>query len=87
MTEQESEPHVPPPAMKRGDLWKRLTNREAEVAAYIALGRKNEEIAAHIGISVKTVGSHRAAALKKTNCRNNVELCRLAIHEGAVDVP
>lgn len=78
---------TPAPVFKPGELWKQLTIREREVAEMIALGHKNDEIAAALGAKVKTIGSHRAAAMKKLGVRNNVELARIAIREGAVPVP
>jgi DNA-binding NarL/FixJ family response regulator len=61
-----------------------LTEREREVALKLAIGAKNSEIADDLGISSKTVDTHRSHLLKKLGCRNNVELARLAIREGYV---
>lgn len=89
MTELESPEttETPPPQWKRGELWKQLTLREREVCELIALGHRNADIATQCAISIKTIGSHRAAAMKKLGVRNNVELARLAIAEGAVPSP
>lgn len=59
-----------------------LTIREREVAVAIAQGLNNHEIAAQMGISVKTVDTHRGKVIKKTGARNNVELARKAIKYG-----
>lgn len=56
-----------------------LTVREAAVAILLARGWRNAEIAVHLEISVKTVDTHRAHALKKLGLRGNVELAHLAI--------
>lgn len=61
-----------------------LSERERYVAIRLAVGDRNVEIAELLGISVKTVDSHRNHLLKKLECRNNVELARLAIREGYV---
>lgn len=61
-----------------------LTGRERAIARELALGEKNADIAARLGISVKTVDTHRAHILKKLECRNNVDLARLAIRKGFV---
>lgn len=61
-----------------------LTERELEVAQAIARGIPNREIATSLGLSVKTVDTHRAHALKKLGCRNNVELVKRMIRDGAV---
>lgn len=58
--------------------------REREVAVLIADGWTNTEIADHLGISTKTVDSHRLRLLKKMGVDNNVRLVRLAIREGLV---
>lgn len=65
-------------------LWDRLTAREREVALMLARGDNNHEIAKALGISVKTVDTHRGHLLEKLECRNNVALARLAIREGRV---
>ena len=62
----------------------RLTDREDEVAMFLACGETNREIAKAMGISIKTVDTHRGHLLKKLECKNNVELCRLMIREGRV---
>lgn len=59
-----------------------LTSREREIAEKLSLGAKNSEVAEELQVSIKTVDTHRAHILKKLNCRNNVELARLAIRCG-----
>jgi DNA-binding NarL/FixJ family response regulator len=61
-----------------------LTSREREVLAEIASGRTNREIAAHFGISVRTVESHREALMKKLGVRGAASLTRFAIDAGMV---
>lgn len=61
-----------------------LSLRERDVALLLAVGRTNVEIAELLDISVKTFDTHRNHILKKTKCRNNVELARLAAREGYV---
>lgn len=61
-----------------------LTDREREVALLLADGSRNSEIAEELDISIKTVDTHRAHVLRKLHCRNNVELCKLAIREGYI---
>jgi len=64
-----------------------LTPRQLEVAARLAVGATNREIAAELGISVKTVDTFRLQILTRLGVRNNVELARLAIAEGFVSLP
>lgn len=66
------------------DMWPELTDRETEVAYCLARGFTNRELATEMKISIKTVDTHRGNLLKKLKCRNNVELCLLAVKRGAV---
>jgi DNA-binding CsgD family transcriptional regulator len=61
-----------------------LSDRERAVALRLSLGKTNREIADELGISIKTVDTHRLHLMRKLECRNNVELARLAIREGYV---
>jgi two-component system CheB/CheR fusion protein len=56
-----------------------LTPREQDVLKGILSGRANKNIAADLGISQRTVESHRASVMAKTKCRTLPELVRLAI--------
>ena len=44
-----------------------LTNREREVLVQIAEGLSNKEIAAHLGVGVRTVETHRERIMRKLN--------------------
>ena len=61
-----------------------LTGREREVLVEIAGGSSNKEIAARLGISVRTVESHREAVMKKLQLRGTASLTRFAIDNGLV---
>ncbi len=61
-----------------------LSPRELEVALLLARGEVNREIATALGISVKTVDTHRLHLLKKLGCKHNVALARLMIRDGLV---
>jgi DNA-binding NarL/FixJ family response regulator len=50
-----------------------------EVGQLIAEGESGREIARRLAISVKTVDSHRAAAMRKAGVRTNAEFVRFAI--------
>lgn len=56
-----------------------LTEREMQVAKLLALGKTSHEVADELGISVKTVDTHRGHLLEKLALRNNVELARHAL--------
>jgi two-component system, NarL family, invasion response regulator UvrY len=61
-----------------------LTARELQVMEMIARGMTNREIAEHLGISIKTVDTHRGHVMKKLGLRNNSELTRFAVKHGYV---
>lgn len=54
----------------------KLTKRESEIAALIADGLLNKEIADHLNISVRTVEYHRNAIYRKFGINNAVELMK-----------
>jgi DNA-binding NarL/FixJ family response regulator len=56
-----------------------FTAREVKVTELIAKGLSNRAIADLLGISVKTVESHRASALRKAGVHTGPELVRYAI--------
>jgi DNA-binding NarL/FixJ family response regulator len=62
----------------------RLTPRELSVALRLADGARSSEIAEELGISPKTVDTHRANVLKKLSLRHNVDIARAAIKAGLV---
>ena len=56
-----------------------LTVREAQVFALVVTGMLNKQIAADLGLSVKTVETHRSRMMETLGCRNSVELLRMAM--------
>ena len=62
-----------------------LTPREVEVVKLIAEAHTNDEIAAMLVISKKTVERHRANILEKLGMRDRVELTRYAIRRGLIE--
>jgi DNA-binding NarL/FixJ family response regulator len=63
----------------------RLTPREEEIVKLVAEAHTNEDIAAMLQISKKTVERHRANILEKLGMRDRVELTRYAIRRGLVE--
>lgn len=61
-----------------------FTLRELEVAQLIAEGESNKQIARKLGISIKTVESHRAAAMRKARVRTAAEFVRFAIKHNLI---
>ncbi len=62
-----------------------LTPRELEVVKLIAEAHTNRQIAEALGLSEKTVESHRGNVLAKLGMRDRVELVRYAIRRGLVE--
>jgi DNA-binding NarL/FixJ family response regulator len=61
-----------------------LTTREREVLQGIAQGRTNKEIATELGISHRTVETHRESLMNKLEIRTVAELTRFALGAGIV---
>jgi two-component system response regulator NreC len=63
----------------------RLTAREREIVQLIAEGKSNKEVAAALGISVRTAESHRAAILRRLNLNSIAALVRYAIRNKLIE--
>ena len=75
-------PHVDPAlAMPRA-----LAPREREVVQLVAEGKSSKEIAVMLGLSVKTVETHRSNILIKLKIHSIVELVMYAVRNGIVSV-
>ena len=61
-----------------------LTSREHEVLDHLVLGKSNKLIAHELGISPRTVETHRARLMRKVNVGSLAELVRYAVREGIV---
>jgi DNA-binding NarL/FixJ family response regulator len=62
-----------------------LTDREREVLQLLAEGKANKEVAAALGISVKTAETHRATIMRKLEIDSIADLVRYAIRNGLID--
>jgi DNA-binding NarL/FixJ family response regulator len=69
-----------PPAGALGQL----TSRERQVLVGIATGHTNREIAVQLGISHRTVETHRESLMRKLDVRTVAGLTRLALEAGLV---
>jgi two-component system invasion response regulator UvrY len=63
----------------------RLSDREFEVFKMLASGKTVSEVAQELGLSVKTVSTHRTRILGKMDMRTNAELTRYAVKNRLVD--
>ncbi len=62
----------------------KLTKREKQLVQLFARGLLSKEIADQLGISVRTVETHKAHIYKKIGINNSVELLHFAKHQGWV---
>lgn len=63
---------------------KALTGREMEVFCQIATGRAQKAIAGELGLSAKTISTHRFRLLKKMRMNNNADIVRYALEHQLV---
>jgi two-component system response regulator DegU len=61
-----------------------LTKREKGILKMITIGKNNREIADGLGISIRTIETHRANIMKKLKVKNAVELVRIALEDNIV---
>ena len=64
-----------------------LTPREREVVKLIAEGNSVKEIAALLGLSVKTIEAHKFNLMRKLNIHNKAQLVTYAIQKKIVKMP
>ena len=62
-----------------------LTVRERQVLQLIAEGKSTKDIAAVLGISVKTAESHRTRLMQKLDIHETASLVRYAVRNGIVE--
>jgi two-component system response regulator NreC len=62
-----------------------LSEREHEILRLLALGHTNQEIAAELYLSVRTVETHRAHIMQKLRISTRAELVRYALDQGMLD--
>jgi DNA-binding NarL/FixJ family response regulator len=84
-------PHVAQQALNHfahrrgGELeGKALSHREREVLIGIAEGLGNKDIGARLGISARTVETHRGHIMRKLNIRSIAGLTRFAVSQGLI---
>jgi len=72
-------PHLP------GEGEQKPSAREREIIQLLAEGKSNKEVAATLGISVKTAETHRAAVMRKVGLHSISELVRYAIRNHIIE--
>jgi PAS domain S-box-containing protein len=88
---QDRAPAAPPPREHAADVGAdtpataRLTPRELVVLRLVTAGHTNTEIAAHLGVSLRSVESSRSRIRQSLGLRTRAELVRFAYEAGLVD--
>jgi len=62
-----------------------LTEREVQVVQLLAEGKSNKEVAGALGVSTRTVESHRNHIMRKMNFASFSDLIRFAVRSNLVD--
>lgn len=62
-----------------------LTQRQQEVLRLVAKGSSSKEIARELGISIKTIETHRSQMMQRLDIHNMTGLVRYAVKMGLVD--
>ena len=61
-----------------------LTPREREIVQLLAEGKSNKEVADALGISVKTIETHRATIMRKLELESFAEMVRYAVRNNII---
>lgn len=61
-----------------------FTARELEITRLVAAGQSNKQIARRLAISIKTVETHRSAAMRKAEVHTAVDLVRYALKHNLI---
>lgn len=72
-----------PPVPRSAGL---LSHREETVLALIARGKTNKDVAAELGIGLRTVETYRERMLRKLGLKNTADLTRHAISRGIIEL-
>jgi two-component system response regulator NreC len=68
------------------DSGNRLSSKEEQVLRFLALGHTNAEVAEQLGVSVRTIETHRSRIHQKLGCRTRAELVEHARNLGLFDL-
>lgn len=70
----------------KADPMAQLTEREREVLVLIAQGQSNKEVAASLGLGVRTVETHRERVMRRLGIRSIAGLTKFALAHGLVSL-
>ena len=66
-------------------LHNRVSSREREIIQLLAEGKRSKEIASSLGISIKTVETHRSNVMRKLEMHSITELVRYAVRNQIIE--
>ena len=72
------------PGARGGSALRGLTGREREVLQLVAEGLSSKQIATTLGVSIKTIETHRTNLMTKLEIRKASGLVRVAMQEGLI---
>lgn len=75
-----------PSGAEDGTAREPLTAREREIVQLLAEGARTKEMAARLGISVKTIETHRAAVMRKLDAHSVVDLVHYALRNKIISI-
>jgi two-component system invasion response regulator UvrY len=67
-------------------LFEKLSDRELQIMLMIVRGMESEEIATRLFLSKKTIHGYHREICKKLGVKKDVELARLVISQGLIDI-
>jgi DNA-binding NarL/FixJ family response regulator len=73
-------------AKRKSDRKDALTPRERSVVQLIAEGNTNKAICTKLGVGLKTIETHRAAAMRKLDLHTTADLVRYAVKNRLVEI-
>lgn len=76
---------VPRARLQQSRMELRLTAREREIVRLLAQSSSNKEVATALGISIRTVETHRATLMRKLGVRSVAGLVRYAIRHHIIE--
>jgi DNA-binding NarL/FixJ family response regulator len=68
------------------DPYQKLSTRERQVLQLIAEGKTNRAVAEVLGLSTKTVDTHRTRLMRKLNIHDQTSLVKFAIRKGIISI-
>ena len=76
---------VPEAKIEQNRAEQKLTTREIEIVRLLAQGGSNKDIAATLGISIRTVETHRATLMHKLGVHSLADVVRYAIRHRIIE--